>query len=78
MPLGRRPLSAFLPSSSRRFYAVEPAGLWWTIVSDEGEVARYRTRGAAMEGAEELARAMRWLGVDAEVLAPAAPGSGAR
>ena len=76
MPAKRLPLSAFLPSFSRRLFAVEPAGAWWRVVSDDGEVARYRTRTAALEGAHSLAEAMRKLGLESEVLAsrPLEPG----
>ena len=68
MPAERLPLSAFLPPLSRRLYAVEPDGFWWRVFSAEGEVARYRTQMAALEGAQALVQAMRWLGLEAEVM----------
>ena len=68
MPSKPLPLTAFLPSTWRRVYALAPAGSWWRVISDEGEVARYRTRAAALAGANGLAEAMRLLGLEAEVL----------
>ena len=68
MPDGSLPLSAFLPPADRRFYDVEPAGVWWRVLSTEGEVARYRTRAAALDGARAVAAAMRALGVQVDVL----------
>ena len=68
MPAAPSPLSRVWSDAGRRFYAVVPAGLWWRIVSIEGEVARYRTQVAAMAGAAGLVDAMRRLGVESEVL----------
>ncbi|HEX8570806.1 MAG TPA: hypothetical protein VF699_12920 [Caulobacteraceae bacterium] len=73
MPATPVPASAFFAGRSRRHYAVEPAGHWWRVISQEGEVARYRTRAAALEGAYGLAEAMRKLGLDSEVLLDPTP-----
>ena len=68
MPSRPLPLSAFLPGRSHRYYALAPTGAWWRVISEEGEVARYRTRDAALHGANSLVAAMRVLGLEAEVL----------
>ena len=71
MPPSPSSLAAIFPTEGRRHYVVEPAGQWWRVVSAEGEVARYRTRAAALLGANGLAEAMRRLGLQSEVMAEA-------
>ena len=60
---------------NRRRYLVRPQGRWWTVVSEEGEVARYRTREAAVDGAKALVHAMRMLGVRSELVLAGGPGA---
>ena len=59
----------------RRRYLVRRQGPWWRILSEEGEVARYRTREAAVDSAKALVHAMRMLGVRSELVLAGGPGA---